>query len=126
MKRLVAVAAVAAGLGIGAAVPAQAVELNGVCEHREACFYWDSNFGGAKIDLYSPRVDFSTLRFLSPGAGAGQYVKNNSASVRNHDYGTLRVYYNENYTGVYDEFPPYGSGNLVRTWNDNASFKWFF
>ncbi|MFF9205392.1 peptidase inhibitor family I36 protein [Streptomyces sp. NPDC014986] len=121
------IAATTAGT-LGTAGAAQAdTGHNGVCDtgsNGELCLYWDSNLGGSFHDYYAITADFGSDVFLSAGAGRGQRVKNNSASALNNWYTTARVYYNENYGGPYDDVPAYSSRNLLRTWNDNASFNW--
>jgi hypothetical protein len=113
-------------VGIGTAAPASAKELNGICEHREICFYWGNDYTGARADFYFQKTDFGDIRYpLGTGAGAGQRVKNNAASAINFDTLMAYVYYNENFTGPYDFVPPNGGRrNLHHTWNDNASFRW--
>ncbi|WAU79286.1 hypothetical protein O1Q96_05655 [Streptomyces sp. Qhu-G9] len=57
-------------------------------------------------------------------AGVGQSVKNNAASWANsHDRAGLS-YFNSNYGGAYDVGAPNSKGQLVNTYNDNASFRW--
>lgn len=123
---LAATTAVAAGVAItGTALPASAANENGVCEYREACLYYAGNLTGSFRDYYFNVPDFAGDTFLSPGSGQGQRVKNNSASARNADpYLTARVYYNENYSGPYDQINPSSWRNLVNAWNDNASLLW--
>ncbi|GAA5012299.1 peptidase inhibitor family I36 protein [Actinopolymorpha pittospori] len=121
-----AATAVAAGIAVtGTALPASAASENGVCEYREACLHYAGNLTGSFRDYYSNVPDFAGDTFLSAGSGHGQRVKNNSASVRNLDpYLFARVYYNENYSGPYDQVNKNSWRNLVNAWNDNASLQW--
>ncbi len=124
IRTLAAVAAAAGVAFVGTALPANAEEKNGKCGDREACLYYNGNRDGSLTDYYFPDKDLAGDKFLSSGAGKGQNVKNNAASAWNRDSTTLRIYYNENYTGPYDSIPAEGWENLVNTWNDNASLKW--
>lgn len=103
---------------------AHATDHDGVCDPGEMCLYWDSNLGGSLYDTYWSVADFGDARFISPGAGQGQLVKNNTASATNRHTGDARVFYNESYTGASDVVPAFSSRNLVNTWNDNASICW--
>ncbi|MEU0194978.1 peptidase inhibitor family I36 protein [Streptomyces afghaniensis] len=117
-------AAIAGGLGTTGTAHASSHGHNGVCEAAEVCMYWGSGLTGSYHDYYLQQPDFAGDRFLGPGSGQGEQVKNNSASASNRFVCNARVYYNENYSGPYDTVPSYGSANLVNAWNDNASFNW--
>lgn len=129
-RMLAAVAVVGAtvlgtmGLGASQAPPANAAPWDGVCDGWEFCLFWGGNGTGAAADYYGNlRVDdFGDTRYPGNRQGAGQRVKNNAASAMGTGGCTVRVYYNENQTGPYDQI--YEDGvvrNLVNTWNDNAS-----
>jgi len=47
----------------------------------------------------------------------------NAASVINRNNLPLCVYYNENYTGPYDEIAPQSWANLSVTLNNDASYR---
>ncbi len=124
IKSLAAVAAVASVAMIGTALPASA-EKDGRCDPGDGCLYYNGNRGGSLIDYVYNDTNLAGDRFLSAGAGRGQSVKNNAASAwNNYTPAHLRVYYNENYLGPYDDIPGGGWENLVHTWNDNASLRW--
>ena len=121
------VAAVPACIAVvGTVLPAHAAGKDGRCESREGCLYYNGNRGGSFIDYFYEDGDFAGDRFLSAGAGKGQAVKNNAASAWNRDGVRMRVYYNENFSGPYDEIPAGQAENLVNTWNDNASLNWIY
>ena len=111
------------------AAPAHA-ELDGSCHYRELCLFWGSNETGALADFYWNRLDFGSTRYPSPPGwtypGRGELVKNNAASALNFAPVPARVYYNENWTGPYDDVPAHGRRNLYNTWNDNASFTFLW
>nr|WP_291414136.1 peptidase inhibitor family I36 protein [Actinophytocola sp.] len=98
--------------------------LDGVCQSGEFCLYYNSGHQGSLADFVLGVRDFSTVRFVGPGAGKGQ-VKNNAASACNKDDDlTARVHLNSNWQGAYDTIPPNTCRNLVNTYNENASFVW--
>ncbi|MFI7359225.1 hypothetical protein ACIBTP_35505 [Streptomyces avidinii] len=106
-------------------------------------FRFNSNQGGAYRKLGYAHgnlaateiqwgVDPTTqpLRYCDgTGAGSGQGIKNNAASITNShtSYGGT-VYYNSWWQGAYDSVQPArptpASRNLSNTYNQNASFKW--
>ncbi len=105
-------------------VTAQAA-LDGVCQSGEFCLYYNSGHQGSFSDFVLGVKDFSTVKFIAAGAGQGQLVKNNAASACNKDDNLdARVFFNSNWTGVYDTIPPNTCKNLVNTYNENASFEW--
>ena len=124
---LAGIAAVTA-LTIGLPSSAPAAEHDGICNSYEICLFYNSYYGGAKRDFARNVPDFAPYRYFSPGAGAGQTVKNNAASAYNYDYGsTARIYYNSNYAGPADDIRPRsGRQRLGDTYNDNASMRWCF
>jgi hypothetical protein len=86
--------------------------------------YAHANFAATDLGTGDP---FSyPLEFCSgTGSGGGQVIKNNAASARNrHGSYSGRVYFNSWWQGAYDNFRPGTGGNLVDTYNDNASFQW--
>ncbi|QKW33454.1 peptidase inhibitor family I36 protein [Actinomadura sp. NAK00032] len=128
-----AVAAVAA-MAIGGAVllpasPASAAARNGVCESGEFCYYFNSNNAGSVSDFTGSVADYGTTQpscydFKGPGNGKGQCIKNEAASVWNRSSKTVRVYYNSNYGGTYQDFKAGAKGNLNSSLkNQNASHK---
>jgi hypothetical protein len=102
---------------------ASAAVRNGSCEDGEVCFYYNSSRSGS---LYDTNVSMSTYgsgsactKFVGAGAGKGQCIKNNTASVWNRTASSLRVYYNSYHGAPYQEFRP---GPLVGA-NLNATLK---
>lgn len=87
----VVVLAVSALAAPTATAGTRATEQNGICEDGEICFYYGSDLAGSLSD-FSPgtRVDdygdslSNCYRFISPGAGQGQCIKNNAESITNN------------------------------------------
>ncbi|MFJ3793984.1 hypothetical protein [Kitasatospora sp. NPDC090091] len=102
-------------------------------------FFYNSNLAGAMRYFGYAEGDFNQLGELGstsagpatfcPGySGAGQNVKNNAASVSNHDifHEYARVYYNSWFQGNSDIVMRQTTRNLSPTIkNNNASFQWF-
>lgn len=115
---------------VGVSTPAHALERNGVCERGEFCYYYNSNNAGSVSDFFSSVSNYGTRQptcyeFKSAGNGKNQCIKNNAASVWNRSVGVVRVYYNSNFTGHYQDFLPGARGNLTPSLkNNNASHKY--
>ncbi|MFC4908505.1 peptidase inhibitor family I36 protein [Actinomadura gamaensis] len=121
-----AVAAVG-GSVLATAAPAMAAGRNGVCDNGEFCLYYNSGQKGSVSDFTSSVADYgakqpSCFDFKGPGAGKGKCVKNSAASVWNRTGKTVRVYFNSNYGGKYQDFKAGTKGNLNSGLkNQNAS-----
>jgi hypothetical protein len=88
------------------------------------CLYWDTYENGALWGTSGAIPNLRNYRFPNNGAGGGQYVKNNAASMScDTSYLWCYSYYNENYSGNYDYVTPQRSGNLYYTSNDEASVR---
>ncbi|WP_205719774.1 peptidase inhibitor family I36 protein, partial [Actinomadura geliboluensis] len=121
------VVAAAAAMAVGGAVllpasPASAASRNGVCESGEFCYYFNSDNAGSVSDFTGSIADYGTTQpscydFKGTGNGKGQCIKNQAASVWNRSTKTVRVYYNSNYGGTYQDFKAGAKGNL------NSSLK---
>ena len=129
----VAVSGLVAGTAAADAGPAAArgdvgitSNYDGVCEEGELCLYYNTNRDGSSYaDFFRSVQDFATAKFLAPGRGQGQLIKNNAASACNKDNRlTARIFYNSNWEGVYDDIPPNTCETLDDTYNENASFVW--
>jgi hypothetical protein len=96
------------------------VGRTGRCSYA-LCLYWDSNARGAGVAFSGSISDFAGYTYPNTGTGAGQRVKNNAASVEAQGNGPVQIYYNENWSGPMDWLNTGTWGNLVQTWNDNAS-----
>ncbi|WP_433229151.1 SpoIID/LytB domain-containing protein [Actinomadura formosensis] len=127
--------AATAAMALGGAVlipasPASAASRNGVCESGEFCYYFNSNNQGSLSDFTGSVADYGAAQpscydFKSAGAGKGKCVKNSAASVWNRSGKTVRVYFNSNYGGRYQDFKPGTKGNLnAGLKNQNASHKY--
>jgi len=131
-KTLTATAAVlAVGGTVVATAPAAsaAPSRNGKCETGEFCYYYNSNNKGSVSDFTGSVANYGTKQpscydFKGAGAGKGKCIKNEAASVWNRSGKTVRVYFNSNYGGAYQDFKPGAKGNLKASLkNQNASHK---
>lgn len=111
--------------------PANAAGRDGHRDVGEMLFFYNSNLAGSFVDFETSKSDLAGYKFVSSGAGQGQYVKNNAASAWNYDVRAdetiIRasyVYYNSGYSGPSDYFKPGDGHNLENTYNDNASWRW--
>ncbi|QKW17348.1 peptidase inhibitor family I36 protein [Verrucosispora sp. NA02020] len=105
-----------------------ATPRNGICEPGEICFYWGLGKTGSLSDFTGSLANYGATQpscydFKSPGLGQGQCLKNNAASAWNRSGRTVRVYYNSNYAGSYDDVAAGALRNLSNTLLDNASHK---
>lgn len=91
------------------------------CTSDYFCFFYNSNEGGSHDALRSNVSNLAGYKFTSTGAGQGQSVKNNAASAVNNNECTATVYYNSNYGGDYDVYGYKDYGQLIDTYNENAS-----
>ena len=127
-------AAVTVAMMVGGAVlipatTASAAARNGKCEAGEFCYYYNSGNKGSVSDFKGSVADYgakqpSCYEFKGSGAGKGRCIKNDAASVWNRTGKTVRVYFNSNYKGKYQDFKAGAKGNLNSTLkNNNASHK---
>ncbi|GAA2990432.1 MULTISPECIES: hypothetical protein [Streptomyces] len=133
-SRILVGALMAGGVVVGGASGASAATPCGGFN-----LYYNSNQKGACITVQGQPTNFDTYRSDGSPAtfngcavaattcpGLGQNVKNNAASAANWWTGaTGRVYFNSNHKGAYDTFGPQVVGQLVNTYNNNASFTWW-
>lgn len=122
------VAIVAAIIGSVVAAPtASAATING-CPENYFCFYFNSNFAGARADYFYSDGNLDNELFNKGGtSGRGVVVKNNAASAVNNWAYYATVYYNSGCNGsvASQSFGAYSKGNFAEPMkNDNASFKW--
>jgi murein DD-endopeptidase MepM/ murein hydrolase activator NlpD len=112
-----------------AAPSAQAAARDGVCQSGEFCLYYNSDHAGSVSDFTSSISDYGSSQpecyeFKGAGAGQGQCVKNNAASVWNRTGGQVTVFYNSGYSGDSQSFGAGAKVNLNATLkNDNASHR---
>ena len=131
IPRLTAAAAAAAlgGTVLVTAPPASAASRDGVCETGEFCYYYNSGNAGSVSDFTGSVANYGTAQpscydYKGTGAGKGLCIKNDAASVWNRSTKTVRVYYNSNYAGAYQDFAAGAKGNLNATLkNQNASHQ---
>ncbi|MGI5147246.1 peptidase inhibitor family I36 protein [Plantactinospora sp. CA-294935] len=105
-----------------------ATPRNGICESGEICFYWGHNLTGSLSDFTASLANYgstqpSCYEFRSSGIGQGECIKNNATSAWNRSSRPVRVYYNSNYGGPYDNVAAGTSRNLSNTYLDNASHR---
>ncbi|MBP2708192.1 peptidase inhibitor family I36 protein [Microbispora sp. RL4-1S] len=132
LNKILTTAAATMALGgavLATASPASAASRNGVCETGEFCYYFNSNNQGSLSDFAGSVADYGTKQpscfdFKGAGAGKGKCIKNSAASVWNRSGKTVRVYFNSNYGGTYQDFKPGARGNLTPSLkNQNASHQ---
>ncbi|MEJ7648544.1 MAG: peptidase inhibitor family I36 protein [Nakamurella sp.] len=107
-RRLAALGAVGVTLVtslLTAAGPAQAAGRDGVCDSGEFCYYFNSGYAGSVSDFTGSISDLggeqpSCYEYRGAGAGKGECVKNNAASVWNRTTGNVTVYFNSGYAGA--------------------------
>jgi hypothetical protein len=122
-------AVVLGGTVLIAASPASAAGRDGVCDSGEFCYYFNSDNQGSISDFTGSVADYGTEQpscydFKGAGAGKGQCIKNQAASAWNRSSKTVRVYYNSNYGGTYQDFAAGAKGNLSAALkNQNASHQ---
>ncbi|MFI1106203.1 hypothetical protein [Streptomyces melanogenes] len=99
-------------------------------------FYFNSNYGGAWVNIGHNLSDLASLSiggsgggyvalsYCDKGKGAGQRVANNSASAYNWYRGyCATVHYNSGYRGATDRIYPNNGMNLSATYNNNKSIN---
>ncbi|WP_199486476.1 peptidase inhibitor family I36 protein [Actinomadura logoneensis] len=124
-----AAAAVGGAVFATTATSADAAGRNGKCDTGEFCLYFNSNQKGSVSDFTGSVADYGAKQpgcydFKGAGAGKGKCVKNAAASVWNRSSKTVRVYFNSNYGGRYQDFKAGAKGNLNSTLkNQNASHQ---
>ncbi|MFF4345062.1 hypothetical protein ACFY00_34730 [Kitasatospora sp. NPDC001540] len=119
----------ALGLGLVSASPAAA--SSGYCANTyDACLFYSPGYAGGYFGDgegttkgYETYQYSSTYTFGGGGAGSGQYVRNNAASVFNYNINdSLTIYYSPGGYGVSQFFRPNTGGNLISALrNNNAS-----
>src|SRR5689334_16764098 len=120
LSKILTATTAAIALGGAASVfasPASAASRDGVCDSGEFCYYFNSDNQGSLSDFTDSVADYGTTQpscydFKGAGAGKGECIKNNAASVWNRSTETVRVYYNSNYGGTYQDFAAGAKGNL--------------
>ncbi|MEU4806300.1 peptidase inhibitor family I36 protein [Actinosynnema sp. NPDC023587] len=112
------------------AAPAASAAVIEGCPELYLCFYFNSNFQGARADYLESDGNLDNEKFNKRGTngnGLGVPVKNNAASVVNNWNELATVYYNSGCNGsvAKQSFGAYGKANLNATMkNENASFNW--
>ncbi|MFI0421033.1 peptidase inhibitor family I36 protein [Spongiactinospora sp. 9N601] len=132
MNKVLAAAVTTMALGVPMAItaaPASAAGRDGVCQSGEFCYYFNSNNKGSVSDFTGSVGDYATKQpscydFKGPGNGKGKCIKNSAASAWNRSNKTVRVYFNSNYGGTYQDFKPGAKANLIPALkNQNASHE---
>jgi hypothetical protein len=128
-RTLIGLAATAAAItgSIFAAPTVAASPING-CPSNDFCFYFNSNYAGARADYFWSDGTLDNELFNHGGSsGQGVQVKNNAASAVNNYAFTAVVYYNSGCNGSHatQSFGAFGKNNFNATMkNNNASFRW--
>ncbi|MET8584824.1 peptidase M23 [Streptomyces collinus] len=126
---------VAAALGLSMLVTAGGAHADSIPDNLcggvidvDYCLWYNSNQKGGWTSTYENISNWANWNFSDGGQGTngiGTPVKNNAASYANsRDDKTGVSYFNSNYAGASDVAPPRDLGNLVKTYNNNASFRW--
>ncbi|WP_433265921.1 peptidase inhibitor family I36 protein [Actinosynnema sp. CS-041913] len=106
---------------------ASAATIHG-CPEVYFCFYFNSNYEGARADYLRSDGNLENETFNKGGSnGQGVQVKNNAASVVNNWSYTATVYYNSGCNGSFasQSFGTYSASNFNAVMkNENASFRW--
>ena len=117
------------GPGSALAASAAAGDRNGKCESGEFCYYYNSGNKGSLSDFRGSVANYgdkqpSCYEYKGKGKGKGRCVKNDAASAWNRSSKTVRVYFNSNYGGNYQDFKPGQKANLkAGIKNQNASHE---
>jgi cell wall-associated NlpC family hydrolase len=102
---------------------------SGTCETGEFCYYYNSGNTGSISDFTESAGSYGDAQpvcydYKGAGAGQGECIKNNAASVWNRSSKTVRVYFNSNYGGSYQDVAAGFKGQLNSTlYNNNASHQ---
>ncbi|MEP7019166.1 MAG: SpoIID/LytB domain-containing protein [Pseudonocardiales bacterium] len=109
--------------------PASAAGRDGTCNSGEFCYYFNTDEAGSVSDFIGSLDDYGATQptcyeFKGDGLGQGVCVKNNAAAVWNRTSKTVRVYFNSNFAGAFQDFASGAKGNLNATLkNNNASHE---
>ncbi|WP_143626257.1 hypothetical protein [Streptomyces viridosporus] len=112
-----------------ALAPSASASGDGVCHtDRDACFFYNSDLKGAKVDIDDCwSYNHVNFKFIGPGNGAGITLKNNAASVQNWShYNPHFVYYNSNLQGPRQQINPWSWSNLNSTLKNNNASSVFY
>ncbi|WP_239313275.1 MULTISPECIES: peptidase inhibitor family I36 protein [unclassified Frankia] len=121
---IIALAAIAAclGVGLGVASPASATGKNGALEAGELGLYYFTGQSGYLFDLYLSDPDFSNDVF--PGTSIS--ANNNTESWRNLDTYWWRVFTGANYTGSGLDLAPFSAYNFPTTFFNTISSAYYY
>lgn len=121
---------------VAIALPAQAVQRNCNSTSARMCVYYNSSGYGLGAEYgtdyttpsFNPNVTSNDIYFKAGphgSAGAGSWVWNGAASMRNfHPDVRVAMYQKSNFEGLRDLVGTDDFMNLVNTKNDNASLGW--
>jgi hypothetical protein len=124
MKRTLKVAATALGAALLVPTFATAAHADaGDCPESAFCLFYNSYEQGSHMVVRDSIPNLAGYIFTSSGNGQGQPVKNNAASAVSNVCMTVWVNYYSNYSGPSDMFNYRNAGNLINTYNENASVK---
>jgi hypothetical protein len=121
--------ALAAGIWAVGVAPAQAAARDGICETGEFCYYYDNGTTGSVSDFTTSLANYGTTQpscyeFRGAGNGKGLCIKNRAASAWNRSGQTVRVSFNSNNQGSYQDIAPGARVDLNATLRkENASHE---
>lgn len=121
VARVLAAGVIAVG-GVSLSASSASARTN-TCGEGEFCFYYNSGGNGAIWFTISSAPNLDPYVFVGHGAGSGQRVKNNAASVINNHDQDARVYFKSGYRGVSELIESKRFKNLTTTKNENASMQ---
>ncbi|MEV7237285.1 peptidase M23 [Streptomyces sp. NPDC051020] len=128
IRTIATTAAIAGALTLAGVAPASAsgATCNEGWGNGDLCLHYNSNNAGSHTGFVSSVSNQVGYTFKSAGAGQGQALKNNAASVQNWDHSRdAAVYFNSGYSGNYDLALAWTGGNLAATYNNNASHNFW-
>jgi hypothetical protein len=129
IRAAIAAAGAAVMLGVAPTTASAATPRNGACEGGEICFYWGPDLYGSLSDFTTSLANYGDAQptcyeFRTRNLpGYQECMKNNAMSAWNRSSRTVRVYFNSNYGGSYDDVPAGTWRNLNNTSNENASHR---
>lgn len=85
------------------------------------CLYYNSGEAGAMFNTDENISNLLYYTFPDNGNGFGDPVKNDAASAENQGPDVDIIYYNSNFIGNFDYLYPNSFGQLVNTYNNDAS-----
>lgn len=89
--------------------------------HLSYCLWYHPNEAGSRWGGTAAHTPVIAGRFSTSGAGQGQLVRNNAASINGGTGCNTTVYVYPNYQGPHQTVGPYGIANLNATLRNNEA-----